>query len=79
VARTVLATPGLTDVALIDGLAVTMCISAAGAGLRATVDIDLVTIESDPEAAKILADAHDSERQPLLIDEIKVDLIVTGP
>jgi hypothetical protein len=79
VARTVLATPGLTDIALIGGLAVTMRVSAAGVDHRATVDIDLVTIESDPEVADILASAHGSERRSLLIDQIKVDLIVTSP
>ncbi len=78
VTRTVLATPGLPDVALIGGLAVTMRISAAGAGHRATVDIDLVTVESDPEAVEVLADAHDTDRQPLVIDEIKVDVIATS-
>jgi hypothetical protein len=74
-----MATPGLTDVALIGGLAVTMRISAAGVGHRATVDIDLVTIESDPEAAEILADAHNTGSQHLLIDKINVDLIPTRP
>ena len=74
-----MATPGLADVALIGGLAVTMRISAAGVGHRATIDIDLVTIESDPEAAAILADAHNSASQHLLIDDIKVDLIPTFP
>lgn len=77
VTRTVLATPGLPDVALIGGLAVTMRISAAGAGHRATVDIDLVTVESEPEAVQVLADAHDAHHQPLVIDEIKVDVIAT--
>ena len=79
VARTVMATPGLTDVALIGGLAVTMRISAAGVGHRATIDIDLVTIESEPEAAEILADAHDAESKHLVIDDIQVDLIPTFP
>jgi len=78
VTRTVLATQGLPAVALIGGLAVTMRVSAAGAGHRATVDIDLVTVESEPEAVEILADAHDAKRQPLVIDEIKVDLIATS-
>ncbi len=78
VTRTVLATPGLPEVALIGGLAVTMRVSAVGAGHRATVDIDLVTVESEPEAVEVLADAHDAERQPLVIDEIKVDLIATS-
>jgi len=77
VVRAVLATPGLADVVLVGGLAVTMRISAAGVGHRATVDIDLVTIESDPEVAEILADAHNSESRHLSIDEINVDLIPT--
>ena len=58
-----MATPGLADIALIGGLAVTMRVSAAGVGHRATIDIDLVTIESDPGAAEILADAHNSTSQ----------------
>ena len=74
-----MATPGLADIALIGGLAVTMRVSAAGVGHRATIDIDLVTIESDPEAAEILAGAHNSASQHLLIDDIKVDLIPTFP
>jgi predicted nucleotidyltransferase len=77
--RSVLATPGMTDVALIGGLAVTMRISAAGVGHRATVDIDLVTIESDPEAAEILAVAHETGSRHLVIDGIPVDLIPTLP
>lgn len=77
--RTVLATPGLPPVVLIGGLAVTMRVSAAGAAHRATVDIDLVTTDSDPEAIEVLADAHATGRQPLIIDEIKVDLIATSP
>ena len=79
VTRTVLATPGLPAVALIGGLAVTMRVSAAGVGHRATVDIDLVTVESEPEAVEVLADAHHAERQPLVIDKIEVDLIATSP
>jgi hypothetical protein len=79
VTRTVLATPRLPKVALIGGLAVTIRVSSADAGHRATVDIDLVTIESEPEVAAILADAHDAELQSLVIDEIKVDLIATSP
>jgi len=78
VTRTVLATPGLPDVALIGGLAVTMRVSAAGAGHRATIDIDLVTVDAEPEAVEVLADAHHAEPHPLIIDEVKVDLIVTS-
>ena len=78
VTRTVLATPGLPDVALIGGLAVTMRVSAAGAGHRATIDIDLVTVDAEREAAEVLADAHHAEPQPLIIDEVKVDLIATS-
>jgi hypothetical protein len=63
VTRTVLATPGLPDVALIGGLAVTMRVSAAGAGHRATIDIDLVTVDADPEAVEVLADVRPSRRQ----------------
>lgn len=39
---------------------------------------DLVTVESEPEAAEILADAHDVDRRGLRIGEVKVDLIVTS-
>lgn len=78
VTRTVLATPGLPDVALIGGLAVTMRVSAAGAGHRATIDIDLVTVDADPDAVEVLADAHHADPQPLIIDEVKVDLIATS-
>lgn len=56
-----------------------MRISAFVVGHRATVDIDLVTIESDPEAAEIIADAHDSGSQHLLIDDVNVDLIANSP
>lgn len=62
--RTVLATPDLPPVVLIGGLAVTMRVSAAGAAHRATVDIDLVTVDVEPEAVKVLADAHATPKQP---------------
>lgn len=78
VTRTVLTTPGLPDVALIGGLAVTMRVSAAGAGHRATVDIDLVTVDADPEAVEVLADAHHVDPESLIIDKVKVDLIATS-
>ena len=80
-ARHVLATPGLPPVVLIGGLAVTMRVGAAGVAHRATVDIDLVTIyaEPEPEALEILAAAHHSEPHPLLVDNVKVDLIPTSP
>lgn len=38
-----------------------------------------MTVESDPEAIEVLADARGSHRQPLVVGAIKVDLIVTGP
>ncbi len=76
-ARTVLATPGLPPVVLVGGLAVTMRISAAGVGHRATVDIDLVTIETEPEVVEVLAEAHQTDRHRLLIEGVKVDLIST--
>lgn len=78
-ARTVLATPDLPPVVLIGGLAVTMRISAAGAAHRATVDIDLVTVDAEPEAVEVLADAHATPKQPLMIREVKVDVIATSP
>lgn len=79
VTRAVLATPGLPDVVLIGGLAVTMRISAAGVGHRATIDIDLVVDDSEPPAVHVLADAHHADPRTLLIDEVKVDLIATNP
>lgn len=78
-ARTVLATPDLPPVVLIGGLAVTMRVSAAGTAHRATVDIDLVTVDADPEAVEVLADAHATPKQPLMIGEVKVDVIATSP
>ncbi|MCB1007215.1 MAG: hypothetical protein KDB35_23730 [Acidimicrobiales bacterium] len=56
-----------------------MRVSAAGVGHRATIDIDLVTVDAEPEAAEVLADAHHADPQPLIIDEVKVDLIATSP
>lgn len=73
-----LATPGLPEVALIGGLAVTMRVNAAGADHRATIDIDLVTVESEPEAVEVLASAHRAEGPPLHIGEIKIDVIATS-
>ena len=78
-ARTVLATPDLPPVVLIGGLAVTMRVSAAGAAHRATVDIDLVTVDAEPEAVEVLADAHATPKQLLMIGEVKVDVIATSP
>ena len=80
-ARAVLATPGLPPVVLIGGLAITTRVSAAGVEHRATVDIDLVTtyLEPDPEAAELIADAHHSARDPLVVGGVKVDIIPTGP
>lgn len=78
-ARAVLATPDLPPVVLIGGLAVTMRVSAAGAAHRATVDIDLVTVDAEPEAVQVLADAHATPKQPLMIGNVKVDLIATSP
>jgi hypothetical protein len=78
-ARTVLATPDLPPVVLIGGLAVTMRVSSAGAAHRATVDIDLVTVDAEPEAVEVLADAHATPKQPLIIGEVKVDVIATSP
>ena len=78
-ARTVLATPDLPPVVLIGGLAVTMRVSAAGTAHRATVDIDLVTVDAEPEAVEVLADAHATSKQTLIIGEVKVDLIPTSP
>ena len=78
-ARAVLATEGLPPVVLIGGLAVTMRTSAMGSAHRATVDIDLVTIDSDPTADEVLAAAHDATSQPPVIGDVKVDLISTSP
>lgn len=78
-ARAVLATPDLPPVVLIGGLAVTMRVSAAGAAHRATVDIDLVTVDAEPEAVEVLADAHATPKQSLIIGEVKVDVIATSP
>jgi hypothetical protein len=76
-ARAVLATSDLPPVVLIGGLAVAMRVGSTGQPHRATIDIDLVTTETDPAAVEILADAHDSARQPLVIEGVKVDLIAT--
>lgn len=78
-ARTVLATPDLPPVVLIGGLAVTMRVGAAGAAHRATVDIDLVTVDAEPEAVEVLAGAHATPKQLLMIREVKVDVIATSP
>jgi len=78
-ARKVLATPGLPPVVLIGGLAVTMRVSAAGTAHRATVDIDLVTGDAEPEAVDVLAQAHVTPGQSLIVGGIKVDLIATSP
>ena len=80
-ARHVLATSGLPPVVLIGGLAVTMRVGAAGIAHRATLDIDLVTVyvDREPQALEILAAAHHSEQHPLLVDNVKVDLIPTSP
>ncbi|MBK5288945.1 MAG: nucleotidyl transferase AbiEii/AbiGii toxin family protein [Acidimicrobiia bacterium] len=79
--RAVLATPGMPDVALVGGLAVTLHVAAAGNAHRATADIDLVTASatSPPEAVELLATAHDSPSHPLVIAGVKVDLIPTHP
>lgn len=76
-ARAVLATSNLPPVVLIGGLAVAMRVGTVGQPHRATVDIDLVTTEADPAAVEILADAHHSARQPLVVEGVKVDLIET--
>ena len=76
-ARAVLATSDLPPVVLIGGLAVAIRVGSTGQPHRATVDIDLVTTETDPAAVEILADAHDSARHPLVIEGVKVDLIAT--
>ncbi|HSP02516.1 MAG TPA: nucleotidyl transferase AbiEii/AbiGii toxin family protein [Acidimicrobiales bacterium] len=76
-ARAVLATSDLPPVVLIGGLAVAMRVGSTGQPHRATVDIDLVTTETNPAAVEILADAHDSARHPLVIEGVKVDLIAT--
>jgi hypothetical protein len=78
-ARTVLTTPDLPPVVLIGGLAVTMRVSAAGAAHRATVDIDLVTVDAQPEAVEVLADAHATPKQSLIIGEVKIDVSATSP
>ncbi|MDQ3351142.1 MAG: hypothetical protein M3501_04175, partial [Actinomycetota bacterium] len=36
-------------------------------------------VEAEPTAVEVLADAHDTARQPLMIDHVKVDLIATSP
>ncbi len=77
--RTVLDTPNLPPVVIIGGLAVTMRVSAVGVAHRATVDIDLVTGDSEPEAVEVIADVHSTRRQPLIIGDVKVDVIATGP
>jgi hypothetical protein len=70
-ARTVLATPDLPPVVIIGGLAVTVRVSAAGTAHRATVDIDLVTVDAEPEAVEVLADAHDTSKPTLIIGEVR--------
>lgn len=79
--RSVLATPGLPPVALIGGLAVAARMSAVGIDHRATVDIDLVTVylEPDPEVVEVIAEAHQSSKQPLIVEGVKVDIIPTSP
>ena len=78
--RAVLSTPHLPPVALIGGLAVTMHVSAAGTAHRATTDIDLVTVhvEPAPEAVELIAAAHHSEQHPLIVGDVKVDIIPTN-
>ncbi len=79
--RAVLATPGMSDVALVGGLAVTLHVAAAGDDHRATTDIDLVTASttSPPEAVELLAAAHGSPPHPLQVAGVRVDLISTHP
>ena len=80
-ARAVLTTSGLPPVVLIGGLAVTARLSEAGVGHRATIDIDLVTTYREPgsEASDLIADAHHSQRDPLVVRGVKVDIIPTSP
>lgn len=80
-AKIVLTTPGLPDLVLIGGLAVTTRVSAAGALHRATTDIDLVTtyLEPEPEVAEMIAAEHGSDTHPLLVGGVKVDIIPTNP
>ncbi len=78
-ARAVLTTPDLPSVVLVGGLAVTMRVSAGNVAHRATVDIDLVTDDVDPEVVEVLAEAHATSRKHVLIGEVKVDIIPTRP
>jgi hypothetical protein len=76
VAGKVLTRTDLPDIALIGGLAVTIRVAAHNLPYRATGDIDLVTDDDTPTLVEILTRDQDSAK-PVVIDEIKVDVIAT--
>jgi hypothetical protein len=76
VAGKVLARTDLPDAALIGGLAVTIRVAAHNLPYRATGDIDLVTDDDTPTLVEILTRDQDSA-EPVVIDDIKVDVIST--
>ena len=77
VAAKVLTRPDLPDAALIGGLAVTIRVAAHATSYRATADVDLVTGDDTPTLVELLTRDHDST-EPIVIDDIKVDVIATG-
>ena len=77
VAGKVLTRTDLPDAALIGGLAVTIRVAAHDTPYRATGDIDLVTDDDTPTLVEILTRDQDSA-EPVVIDEIEVDVIATA-
>ena len=78
VASQVLTRTDLPAAALIGGLAVTIRVAAHGTSYRATGDVDLVTGDDTPTLVEILTEQHDPTAR-VVIDDIKVDVIATGP
>ncbi len=77
VAAKVLTRTDLPDAALIGGLAVTIRVAAHTTSYRATGDVDLVTGDDTPTLVELLTRDQDSA-EPVVIDDIKVDVIATG-
>lgn len=77
VAAKVLTHPDLPDAALFGGLAVTIRVAAHTTSYRATADVDLVTGDDTPTLVELLTRDHNSP-EPVVIGDIKVDVIATG-
>lgn len=77
VAGKVLTRTDLPDAALIGGLAVTIRVAAPNSPYRATGDVDLVTGDDTPTLVEILTREQDIT-EPVVIDDIEVDVIATG-